>query len=88
MTPRVRIVGGGLAGCEAAWQLARRGVGVDLHEMRPELDVFLVSDQSVISSGSSMQRVEAGDPIRLYGQLGDDEADPWGTVRPDVIQSW
>ena len=32
---RVTVVGGGLAGCEAAWQLARRGVGVDLHEMRP-----------------------------------------------------
>src|SRR5262249_20286864 len=29
------IVGGGLAGSEAAWQLARRGVGVDLFEMRP-----------------------------------------------------
>jgi len=36
MAPRVTIVGGGLAGCEAAWQLARRGVGVDLHEMRPD----------------------------------------------------
>jgi methylenetetrahydrofolate--tRNA-(uracil-5-)-methyltransferase len=35
MAPRVTIVGGGLAGCEAAWQLARRGVGVDLFEMRP-----------------------------------------------------
>src|SRR5437870_6078275 len=35
MTERVTIVGGGLAGCEAAWQLARRGLGVDLHEMRP-----------------------------------------------------
>jgi methylenetetrahydrofolate--tRNA-(uracil-5-)-methyltransferase len=32
---RVVIVGGGLAGSEAAWQLARRGIGVDLHEMRP-----------------------------------------------------
>ena len=32
---RVTIVGGGLAGCEAAWQLARRGVPVDLYEMRP-----------------------------------------------------
>ena len=31
MTARaVTVVGGGLAGCEAAWQLARRGVGVDL----------------------------------------------------------
>jgi methylenetetrahydrofolate--tRNA-(uracil-5-)-methyltransferase len=35
MPQRVTIVGGGLAGSEAAWQLARRGVGVDLHEMRP-----------------------------------------------------
>jgi methylenetetrahydrofolate--tRNA-(uracil-5-)-methyltransferase len=35
ISTRVRIVGGGLAGCEAAWQLARRGIGVDLHEMRP-----------------------------------------------------
>ena len=32
---RVTVVGGGLAGCEAAWQLARRGVPVDLYEMRP-----------------------------------------------------
>ena len=32
---RVNIVGGGLAGCEAAWQLTRRGVPVDLYEMRP-----------------------------------------------------
>ena len=29
------IIGGGLAGCEAAWQAARRGVPVTLHEMRP-----------------------------------------------------
>src|SRR3954454_3519608 len=32
---RVRIVGGGLAGSEAAWQGASRGVNVTLHEMRP-----------------------------------------------------
>jgi methylenetetrahydrofolate--tRNA-(uracil-5-)-methyltransferase len=36
MTERVTIVGGGLAGSEAAWQLARRGVPVDLYEMRPQ----------------------------------------------------
>lgn len=34
--PLVTIVGGGMAGCEAAWQLAKRGVGVRLYEMRPE----------------------------------------------------
>jgi len=32
---QVRIIGGGLAGSEAAWQLARAGVPVTLHEMRP-----------------------------------------------------
>ncbi len=31
----VHVIGGGLAGCEAAWQLARAGVPVILHEMRP-----------------------------------------------------
>jgi methylenetetrahydrofolate--tRNA-(uracil-5-)-methyltransferase len=31
----LRVVGGGLAGCEAAWQAARRGLEVELYEMRP-----------------------------------------------------
>ena len=33
----VTVVGGGLAGCEAAWVLAGRGHEVVLHEMRPEV---------------------------------------------------
>ena len=32
----VTVVGAGLAGCEAAWQLARRGIDVVLREMKPE----------------------------------------------------
>ena len=35
MTDPVHIVGGGLAGCEAAWQLVSNGVPVVLYEMRP-----------------------------------------------------
>ena len=35
MTARVQIIGAGLAGAEAAWQCARRGVEVELFEMRP-----------------------------------------------------
>ena len=35
MTDIVRIIGAGLAGSEAAWQCARRGVPVELFEMRP-----------------------------------------------------
>lgn len=34
-SPIVQVVGGGLAGSEAAWQLAERGHNVILHEMRP-----------------------------------------------------
>ena len=34
-TPVVTVIGGGMAGCEAAWQLAKRGVRVRLYEMRP-----------------------------------------------------
>jgi len=33
--PTITVVGGGLAGSEAAWQAAERGVGVTLYEMRP-----------------------------------------------------
>lgn len=36
MGEKVRIIGGGLAGSEAAWQLARRGIEVELFEMRPQ----------------------------------------------------
>jgi methylenetetrahydrofolate--tRNA-(uracil-5-)-methyltransferase len=36
VSQRITIVGGGLAGCEAAWQLAHAGIAVDLHEMRPQ----------------------------------------------------
>jgi methylenetetrahydrofolate--tRNA-(uracil-5-)-methyltransferase len=32
---RLTVIGGGLAGCEAAWQAAQCGVEVDLYEMRP-----------------------------------------------------
>jgi len=35
MREAITVIGGGLAGCEAAWQIARRGEKVRLYEMRP-----------------------------------------------------
>ena len=35
LSPKISIIGGGLAGCEAAWQAAGRGVAVTLYEMKP-----------------------------------------------------
>lgn len=40
MDKRLHIVGGGMAGSEAAWQAANMGVEVVLHEMRPEVETF------------------------------------------------
>ncbi|MEM8856873.1 MAG: methylenetetrahydrofolate--tRNA-(uracil(54)-C(5))-methyltransferase (FADH(2)-oxidizing) TrmFO [Chloroflexota bacterium] len=36
MTQKITVIGGGLAGTEAAWQIAKLGIDVDLYEMRPE----------------------------------------------------
>jgi len=35
MNTPIHVIGGGLAGCEAAWQIAQAGLPVVLHEMRP-----------------------------------------------------
>ena len=40
MTRELHIVGGGMAGSEAAWQAAEAGVPVVLHEMRPKVGTF------------------------------------------------
>ncbi|MBR2208593.1 MAG: FAD-dependent oxidoreductase [Synergistaceae bacterium] len=34
---KIKIIGAGLAGCEAAWQIANRGFAVERYEMRPAL---------------------------------------------------
>ncbi|MBI1949852.1 MAG: FAD-dependent oxidoreductase, partial [Acidobacteria bacterium] len=55
--PRVIIVGGGLAGSEAAWQAARRGLRVDLHEMRPvrSTPVHATSDLAELVCSNSLK---------------------------------
>jgi methylenetetrahydrofolate--tRNA-(uracil-5-)-methyltransferase len=40
MNEPIHIVGGGMAGAEAAWQVARAGIPVVLHEMRPRVGTF------------------------------------------------
>ena len=38
--PEINVIGGGLAGCEAAWQIANLGKKVRLYEMRPLVKTF------------------------------------------------
>ena len=40
MTETLHIIGGGMAGSEAAWQAANMGVNVVIHEMRPKVETF------------------------------------------------
>jgi methylenetetrahydrofolate--tRNA-(uracil-5-)-methyltransferase len=40
MTEELHIIGGGMAGSEAAWQAANAGVNVVIHEMRPKVGTF------------------------------------------------
>ncbi|HQZ18347.1 MAG TPA: FAD-dependent oxidoreductase, partial [Vicinamibacteria bacterium] len=51
------VVGGGLAGSEATWQLAKRGIGVDLYEMRPVLKtpVHQTSDFAELVCSNSLR---------------------------------
>jgi methylenetetrahydrofolate--tRNA-(uracil-5-)-methyltransferase len=57
LTPRVTVIGGGLAGSEATWQLAKRGIGVDLFEMRPvrKTPVHQTSDFAELVCSNSLR---------------------------------
>ena len=51
------VVGGGLAGSEATWQLCKRGIGVDLYEMRPvrKTPVHQTSDFAELVCSNSLR---------------------------------
>lgn len=55
--PQVTVVGGGLAGCEAALQLARLGIAVELAEMRPEV-------QTPAHEGSSLAQIVCSNSLK------------------------
>ena len=68
MTPKsVTVVGGGLAGSEAAWQLARRGIAVVLHEMRPvrPTPVHRTGGLAELVCSNSLKAVELSTPHGL-----------------------
>ena len=68
MSDPVHIVGGGLAGSECAWQLARRGVPVVLHEMRPALPTpaHKTGDLAELVCSNSLR---SDDPLHAAGLL-------------------
>ena len=84
MSEKITVIGAGLAGCEAAWQLANRGIDVDLYEMKPDkktpahsLDSLgeLVCSNSLradtLENGAGLLKAE----MRLLGSLVTECAD-------------
>ena len=78
MSLPIHIIGGGLAGSEAAWQIARRGLDVVLHEMRPvvctaahQTDRFaeLVCSNSLKSDAHPSASWQLKEELRLLGCL-------------------
>ena len=57
----VHIVGGGLAGSEAAWQIAKAGISVVIHEMRPghKTDVHQTDDLAELVCSNSFRSDDA-----------------------------
>ncbi len=74
----VKVIGAGLAGCEAAWQLAKRGIKVKLYEMKPlsyspahNLPTFceLVCSNSLRSDMLENAVGLLKEEMRIYGSL-------------------
>ena len=75
---KIKIIGAGLAGCEAAWQAAKLGVKVDLYEMKPlkfspahhsEGFAELVCSNSLRSNSTSNAVGLLKEELRLMGSL-------------------
>ncbi len=74
----VTVIGGGLAGCEAAWQLACRGIGVTIIEMKPRKKSPAHTNDNfaelVCSNSLRSDQIENAcgllkEELRLYGSL-------------------
>jgi len=65
--PALRVVGAGLAGCEAAWQAAERGVEVELVEMKPlrRTPAHTSSDYAELVCSNSFRAAGLGNAVGL-----------------------
>ena len=80
MNKKVNVIGAGLAGSEAAWQLAERGISVVLYEMRPKkmtpahhTEMFgeLVCSNSLRANNIENAEVMINDLTRYYDETAD-----------------
>ena len=81
---RVKVIGAGLAGCEAAWQLAKNGIEVELCEMKPQKFTPAHTNENfaelVCSNSLKADRIENAcgllkEEMRLFGSVMMEAAD-------------
>lgn len=83
---KINIIGAGLAGCEAAWQIAKRGIKVNLYDMKPHK--FSPAHKSenlcelVCSNSFKADRIDSAagllkEELRRLGSLTIECADKW-----------
>lgn len=67
MRSRVTVVGAGLAGCEAAWQLSKRGIPVLLCEMKPEKKspAHVSNNYAELVCSNSLRSADPGNAVGL-----------------------
>ncbi len=84
MAEEVKIIGGGLAGVEAAWQLANRGFSVKLYEMKPvkysPAHKLSTLGELVCSNSLKAKRLESAagllkEEMRVFGSICMESAD-------------
>ncbi|MCH5210290.1 MAG: methylenetetrahydrofolate--tRNA-(uracil(54)-C(5))-methyltransferase (FADH(2)-oxidizing) TrmFO [Oscillospiraceae bacterium] len=81
---KVKVIGAGLAGCEAAWQLSKRNIPVELYEMKPKKFSPAHTSENfaelVCSNSLKADRIENAcgllkEEMRLFGSLMMEAAD-------------
>jgi len=84
MKQSIRVIGAGLAGCEAAWQIANAGIRVDLYEMKPQKYTpahhYQGLAELVCSNSLKAERLDSAagllkHEMRLFGSLVMESAD-------------
>jgi len=69
MEPNIHIIGGGMAGTEAAWQIAEMGLSVCIHEMRPKVQTFAHQTGNLAEMVCSNSLRSDDDKTSAIGQL-------------------
>lgn len=81
---KVKVIGAGLAGCEAVWQLAKRGIDIELFEMKPKKYSPAHSNENfaelVCSNSLKADRIENAcgllkEEMRMFGSVMMEAAD-------------